>query len=224
MFYNLPSIKRLMKHEYKGSGLTVGMTDNEWLYIAGSFWILCQDFKSVPKEFKAAVIELAGEFPEPGNCIRAFKDGGNQIMIEQDDFLMLPYKYTDISVRGIRCNETEIVLLWLHPVRIIEPQLGQPLRVIREDALSVVSRDSIDHDAGETDILGPFVKNDDPIVIWFNDSTWYGVYPINPGEDNPKADILNMIAGAFGTTAYTPRKHEIIEEEDENVEGHSETV
>lgn len=229
MFYKLPAIKGLMKKAYNGGGLVVGLTETGWLYTAGGYWCICQDIENTPKEFKAAVVELAGDIPEPGSCFRAFKDGGNQFMFDQSNAYLLPNKYGDISIRGAKCEETDIVLTWYpDPVRIILPETGEPLRIIKECAYEVVSRESIDHENGETDILGPFVRlNKDPVIIWHNDDVWFMVMIIHAGEDNKKSELLHCIAGALGTTVFEPLRNTLqVEEEpeEEDVEGHSETV
>ena len=76
MFVKLSILKRLMKQAYK-SGLALA-NSGERILIAGRYWEMDIRKEEMPKELLAAVIELAGELPEPGKRYSCTKDGNQQ--------------------------------------------------------------------------------------------------------------------------------------------------
>lgn len=212
MFYKLNVAKRLMKRAYKGAGLIVGVTEQGWFYVAGTWWCICQDINLTPKEFKAAVIELVGDLPEPGSNFRAYKDGGNQYMIDQSHQFLLPRVFAEIDDgdAGNDYKETPIILEFSdHTVRVLESEQYGPIMTVQEEAIQLVDRDGIDHDAGETDIIGPAVLGSgDPRLVWHNDDTWFMAYCVAiPKADGEDRELIEGIAGMYGTLVFEPKKN-----------------
>lgn len=80
MFLRPTTLNNLMKKAYK-SGLAVARTEDDWLYIAGSYWEVNVKKEFIPKRTLGDIIALIGELPEPGQRFMATKDG-NQIEME----------------------------------------------------------------------------------------------------------------------------------------------
>ena len=74
MFLQKKIFKRLMTEAYKHR-LIVAMTEDDWLYIAGSYWEVNIKREYIPKETMGDIIALIGELPEPGERFSATKEG-----------------------------------------------------------------------------------------------------------------------------------------------------
>lgn len=105
MFFKTSVLKRLFKDAYKGAGLTVGhMTDPEdeevdGYYISSGWWVIWFNNWTFPKEAKAAIIELCGELPQPGEVFKAIDGAGNQYEIEQKEIFNLPAAFERAKVK-----------------------------------------------------------------------------------------------------------------------------
>lgn len=87
MFVNPKELKKLMQEAYKSNNLIVGNTGESY-YLQGTYWkVLCKK-GFITKTILAAIVELAGELPEEGECFCAGKDGNqmqvNPMKIEKD--------------------------------------------------------------------------------------------------------------------------------------------
>ena len=89
MFFKMSVLKKMMKNAYKGGCLILGdspIKENEeivmdGLVISTGWWSLWINKDYVPKELKAAVIELCGELPCYEHWFKASESLGNQEMI-----------------------------------------------------------------------------------------------------------------------------------------------
>ena len=71
MFFKATVLKRMLKAAYKGAGLTVGHSaagedggEPEGLYISSGWWVIWFVYDKIPKEAKAAIIEICGDLPD----------------------------------------------------------------------------------------------------------------------------------------------------------------
>lgn len=72
MFLKISGLKKLLKTAYKGGTLSIGhigeMDDHvEAICIGGTWWDIWLRYDLMPKEAKAAIIELCGDIPAPGD-------------------------------------------------------------------------------------------------------------------------------------------------------------
>ena len=212
MFYKINQGKKYLKEAYKGAGLVVGLTHEGILYTSGSFWLLCQDMAHTPKEYKATIIELAGELPSPGEEFRA-TENGNQIQIPNLDLYDLPAKYADIDRTGSEYEETNVYIKWpKYFIRICTSVSGTGAKLIRHDAWNMINREGIDYDSGETEIEGPLATPDERgFLIWHNDDTWLAMCPIWVAEDTDQRDEINTVLTGFHKelTVEKAKKNEI---------------
>ena len=65
MFLRPTTLNALMKKAYK-SGLAVARTEDDWMYIAGSYWEISVKKEFIPKRTLGDIIALIGELPGPG--------------------------------------------------------------------------------------------------------------------------------------------------------------
>ena len=202
MFYKLPVIKKMIKNAFKAQCLVVGQTREGLLYTSGSFWILAQDIKGTPKEFKAAIIELVGDLPEPGEVFRAGKDGC-QMEIEQLETYDLPKIFGDIDETGREYDKTGICFEWGdRPLRFLVN--GSDCALFQEILCDAPDPDGVDHGSGETDILGPIRPMGMESMVWHNDDTWYEAFPVKVNKREISGDKeLEFLAVARGFRCST---------------------
>lgn len=97
MFMKTQGFKKLLKEAVAGGGLLVG-NDGEGICLCGNCWVMWIKGGCIPKKELAAVIELAGEIPEPGGAFRVYKDGNQYEIMEG-----LVY---NVMENAERCTET----------------------------------------------------------------------------------------------------------------------
>lgn len=73
MFIKTAGLKKLMKAAIKGSGVVVGYVNNTYL-VYTNYWGVSTPDVYASNKFKAAVIELIGDFPNEGECYHYRKD------------------------------------------------------------------------------------------------------------------------------------------------------
>lgn len=82
MIFNKTVFKKLLKTAYKGAGLLVANKEGR-IIIAGSWWVMSMEEKVFTYDGRAALVELTGQLPMPGECWRS-TSAGNQIEIPPD--------------------------------------------------------------------------------------------------------------------------------------------
>ena len=174
-----------MKQAFKEGGLVVGRTSpamqDDGYYISGSYWTAWIRADHVPKEIKAAVIELTGELPEKGEVYRATK-GGNQYEIEQRDIYDLPSRYEEANVSY---HITQLMIRQADKVcRFLQEVETNTITGLNETFISLIDPGEIDKENGEIGPEGPrSAKVGGPCMIWGNNIGYFGAYIRQPGDD-----------------------------------------
>lgn len=81
MFLRTQGFKKLLKEAVTGGGLLVG-NDGEGICLCGSYWVIWVKGGCIPKKELAAIVELAGEVPEPGEAFRVYKSENQYEIME----------------------------------------------------------------------------------------------------------------------------------------------
>lgn len=177
MFLKQSVLKRLFKSAYKGAGLTVGHymsedEETEGYYVAGSYWVTWFDAEFFTKETKAAIIELCGDLPAPGEVFKAMKEGGNQYEIEQRDFYFLPAKYKEAKTH-FRVSNTVIEDGGVYNRLLQAQDETKHVIGINEVFVDIIDLKAIDYDGGEWEPEGPVAKcATDPFILWGNNACY----------------------------------------------------
>ncbi|MBR1476866.1 MAG: hypothetical protein IJ608_02755 [Lachnospiraceae bacterium] len=202
MFYKISILKKMMKEAYKGMGLHVGQTVTGWLVIRTGHWELCQDFETVPKEVKGAIMELTGEIPLKGTFYKAVDKECNQYELEAD-VRMLPLRYPEID-KGEEGEITRILMVGVFDIYAVATvyDKGEGYTVLlKQNQAQLVTPEGIEVEAGETPIYGPYIGGRREI-IWHNSDTWYCTAPVIPEKDRTDTlKLYNDIAKMCGNTA-----------------------
>lgn len=88
MFLKMNLLKKAIKEAWQTCGLRITNTGDGFALLGG-YWYVWLEADTMPNKVKAAVIELAGELPEPGRPFKAQKGMKNQYEIEENDFFWI---------------------------------------------------------------------------------------------------------------------------------------
>lgn len=183
MFFKMSKLKKLLKNAYKVGSLTVGHMEEsegteEGIYLSSGWWILWFLWDTMEKEVKAAIIELCGDLPAPGQVFKAYKDG-NQYEIEQNELFNLPALFE-------RSNEkyriTEVILeTGQYNVRILQNLSGET-RWMQESIIEMLDNKSLRED--ERVPKGPVSRIGEEIILWGNGDGYLAVFPVSKDQNN----------------------------------------
>lgn len=200
MFLKQSIFKRLLKEAYKGAGLTVGRQRDEdatrpGYHLSGGYWIVWLDVETIPKEAKAAIIELVGDLPEPGEVFRAMKDAGNQYEIEQKEIFNLPEAWKNAKVNYKITNS--ILQQGDKLARILQTQEGpNHITAINEVFVGLVDPEACDYDNGETFPDGPrAICAEAPFVYWGNNVCYLMAGIRKPMENTRQEEFFKHLEG-----------------------------
>lgn len=200
MFFKQTVLKRMLKAAYKGAGLTVGHDagnedgENEGYYISSGWWIIWFLAETMPKEAKAAIIELCGDLPEPGEVFKAVKDMGNQYEIEQKEIYNLPE-----SFKKCKCKFNVTKLLGLQRDNVIRFMQAddntQHVVAVSEIVFDLIDSAAIDYENGEHEPYGPVTLcQTSPFMYWGN-NTCYFMAGIRTAEEGEEEDFWKFLEG-----------------------------
>ncbi len=200
MFFKLSKLKQMFKAAHKGPGLTVGhMAESETgipegYYVSSGYWIMWFRADKMPKEAKAAVIELCGDLPVVGEVFKSRKDGGNQYEIEQKELYNLPEGFMQCG-----CVFRVTKLLGQQDGRLVRflQQDGRAMRVtaVPEKFMEAIDTDTMDRADGESEPAGPVTNHPEAkYMYWGNDRCYFMVCTREPGTDEEK-EFWNFLRG-----------------------------
>lgn len=162
MFLKPGTLNVLMKKAYK-SGLAIGRTEDDWLYIAGSYWEISVKKEFVPKKTLGDIISLTGELPEPGTRFLATREG-NQLEME----LPMRVKVEPFKERNI-LTITDVVLIGTAGTvqRLLQDEQTGQIFLVNNVFVAIIDNSLIEKDKGEYEVSDPFY---DPFygILWFN--------------------------------------------------------
>lgn len=178
MFFKLSVLKHMLKDAYKSSGLTVGhMAESdtgepEGYYAASGWWVVWFNRDNMPKEVKAALVELCGDLPESGEVFKAMKDMGNQYEIEQKDIYNLPrtFKKCECRFRVTRLLRQQAFDL----IRFLQDEKEiQFIKAVSETCISLIDPSAVDQDNGEDMPVGPVTIDPSADFVYWGNNTCY---------------------------------------------------
>ena len=154
MFLKRSILKKIMKDSYKRSGLHVSRDDGPkrpGYTVSGYGWAAWVDEAFMTKEFKADIVELAGELPDPGSqyCASTTDDGLQiEMYIERERWMHAWW-----NKKGDRAHITRLVIA-PQGRRIVQTNSGSGF--ISEIFVDLLAPDQIDEKKGETVPEGPY--------------------------------------------------------------------
>ncbi len=144
MIWRLQNFKKMLKEAYKGAGLIVAKRGTEYVLAKEWSWAMTFNEFIFEKEYKAAVIELAGDLPEAGEILKAMKDEPVQHELPVSKWIMdgLPEK---------TC-ESDITQVAIRGYRVVRG--GQHLHMVNESHISAIDKEGEENEKGEIGASG----------------------------------------------------------------------
>lgn len=200
MFFKQTVLKRMFKAAYKGAGLTVGhMAESaeasEGYYISSGWWVMWFSADEMPKEAKAAIIELSGDLPAVGEVFKAIKDMGNQYEIEQKEIFNLPAAF-----KKCECRFRATKLLGQQGDKVIrfiqEDGATRHVTAVSEIFIDLIDPKAIDYDGGEYEPIGPVATCPTaPFMYWGNNTCYLMAGIRTPDQEDEEADFWKYLEG-----------------------------
>lgn len=177
MFLKTAELKKMMKSELKGAGLHVGNIMGAYL-VYGSTWGLSTDTEYASNRFKAALTELIGDIPEPGECYRYYMQ---EKQVAQDGCVDYPDIYEAWKAAKDHAVGTPLNLVsWPHEFNLYQIHSnGQYVIVPRSQVSDVISIKELDSTVESMPGRPSYRPS---TLYWKNDTTIYWVTTVEPGE------------------------------------------
>lgn len=164
MFLLPSTLKNLMKQAYKSSGLKVARTEDDWIYLAGTYWEVSVKKDFIPKKTLGDIITLTGKLPEPGERFRATEDGNSS---EDLDFpyIVQPDGFNPENILTV----TDVVLIGTAGTtqRLLQDEDTGDIYVVNNVFVSIVSNAAVDEEHGEYRVQFPLFQKQRGI-LWEN--------------------------------------------------------
>ena len=177
MFLKTAELKKMMKSALKGAGLYVGNIAGNYL-VYGSTWGLSTDTEYASNRFKAALTELIGDIPEPGECYRYYM---KEKQVAQDGCVDYPDVHEAWKAAKDHAVGTPLNLVsWPHEFNLYQIHSnGQYVIVPRSQVSDVISMKELD---GTVESMPGRPSYMSPTLYWKNDTTIYWVMTVEQGE------------------------------------------
>lgn len=177
MFLKTAELKKMMRSALKSAGLYVGNIAGNYL-VYGSTWGLSTDTEYASNKFKAALTELIGDIPEPGECYRYYIQGKQ---VAQDTCVNYPDIYEACKAAkdyaaGLPIN----YISWPHEFTVYQIHSNKSY-VIAPRCLTkdVISQKELDNSVESMPSRPSYMPN---TLYWKNDTTIYWVTTVEQGE------------------------------------------
>ena len=211
MFLKTAELKKMMKSALKSAGLYVGnIAGNYPVY--GSTWGLSTDTEYASNKFKAALTELIGDIPEPGECYRYYMQDKD---VAQDTCVDYPnaygaWKEAKNYATGLPIN----LISWPHEFAVyqIHSDMSYVIapRCCTRDVISIKELDnSVESMPGRPSYM--------PCTLyWKNDTTIYWVLTGEQGERARNALFPALSGLNFFREYWLPKEEDEAETEKED--------
>lgn len=177
MFLKTAELKKMMKSALKSAGLYVGNIAGNYL-VYGSTWGLSTDTEYASNKFKAALTELIGDIPEPGECYRYYIQ---EKQVAQDTCVDYPDIYEAWkAARDYAARLPINYISWPHEFNTYQiHSTGQYVIVPRSQVSDVISTKELDSTVESMPGRPSYLPS---TLYWKNDTTIYWVATVEPGE------------------------------------------
>lgn len=172
MFLKTGELKKIMKAGLKQGGLTVANANERYL-VHSDCWGACVEHPYASNKFKAAIMELIGDLPEPGECYR-YTIGADK-GLKQESVYDYPDPYEKWkAAKDFAVITPMLMMAWPHEYMVVQRRSDKAFMAVRRAVSSaVISASELDPTAesmpGRACILGQ--------ALYFkNETTVYWVY------------------------------------------------
>lgn len=167
MIFNKTVFKKLLKEAYKGAGLLVANKDGR-IIIAGGWWVMTMEERVFTNDGRAALVELTGQLPVPGECWRS-TSSGNQIEMPPEYIDIDGPLYDDVTSRQ-PFEKTIITMDGLYGGMIRIYQRDKTIACINEVVDMLLDPSQV-KEGEDSNISGPYTRNtpEPTMFYWYTD-------------------------------------------------------
>jgi hypothetical protein len=184
MFLKPQILNSLMKKAYKAR-LTVGQTEDGWIYLAGMTWEAGIRKEFIPKRTMGDIVALAGKIPDPGERLAITKEGNTpeegKTRVYEEMFDKDTLTVTDLLLVGTTGTIQ----------RILQDENTGEIYIVNNVFVNIVDNGLIDEERGEYAAGDPFYSVSG--ILWKNN-----VCKLRAGfrMDSKNDKILRELQGA----------------------------
>lgn len=203
MFLKTAELKKMMKSALKGAGLHVGNIMGAYL-VYGSTWGLGTDTEYASNRFKAALTELIGDIPEPGECYRYYMQ---EKQVAQDTCVDYPDTYEAWKAAKDYAVGTPLNFVsWPHEFNVYQIHSnGKYVIVPRSQVSDVISMKELDNTVEAMPGRPSYLPC---TLYWKNDTTIYWVATVETGERARNALFPALSGLDFFREDWLPKEDE----------------
>ncbi len=164
MFINPTVFKKLIRKAWGMEGLTIGHKGDD-IFLAGGWWVIRADKNALTNKVKAAVIEIAGGFPERGEVFTCHKKEDAQYELAENGYWDIRERFQDAETE-LRVSRVSIHSD-MRDIRIMKDERTGTCVAVNEIFMDLVDYGVLEE--GEEPPEGP--RTDRPqagMVYWAN--------------------------------------------------------
>lgn len=178
MFLKTGEMKKIMKSSLKRHGLIVGNIDEHYLVYSDN-WGVYVEHAFATNKFKAAIMELIGDLPEPEECYLYTIDADKEIVAQMEMGYPDPYELWK-KAKDVGIGTPMYLSAWPHEYVVYQRKSDLKfivaLRDLTTNAISASELDTTcEHMPDRPSILNG------AILYFKNESTIYWVHTESPG-------------------------------------------
>lgn len=179
MFLKTGELKKIMKASLKKHGLIVGNVNDRYLVYSDN-WGVYVEHAFATNKFKAAIMELIGDLPEPGECYHYTIGSDKELVQERAWDFPEPYELWK-AAKDFGAIAPMYLVAWPHEYVVYQRKKDLKF-IVAQRALTtaVISPSELDQTSesmpGRPSIL------DGQVLYYKNESTIYWVHTESPGH------------------------------------------
>lgn len=212
MFLKTGELKKIMKASLKKHGLIVGNINDHYL-VCSDNWGVYVEHPYATNKFKAALMELIGDLPEPYECY-IYTIGADKEIV-QESVLDYPDPYERWKEAKNFAVITPLLLFsWPHEYIVCQEKKG--LRFLTADrALTLAAISPSELDTTSESMPDRPSLLDDCVLYFKNESTIYWVHTESPGS-KVREVLFPQLTGMNFFEDNWVSKEEVVDPEDDS--------
>lgn len=179
MFLKTGELKKIMKSSLKKYGLIVGNVDDHYL-VYSDCWGVYVEYPYATNRFKAAIMELVGDLPEPYECYKYTIEPDKELKQEQVPDYPDPYELWK-AAKDFGAIAPMYLVAWPHEY-VVYQRKSDSRFIVALRSLTTAAISSSELDRSSESMPGrPSILNGN-VLYYKNESTIYWVHTGSPGH------------------------------------------
>lgn len=179
MFLKTGEMKKIMKSSLKKSGLIVGNVDGHYL-VYSDCWGVYVEHPYATNKFKAAIMELIGDLPEPYECYKYTIEPDKQLKQERVSDWPEPYENWK-EAKDFGAIAPMYLVAWPHEYIVCQRKSDLKF-IVAQRSLTTAAISPSELDRSSESMPGRPCILDGNVLYYKNESTIYWVHTESPGH------------------------------------------